>query len=162
VAAKGKVAGPGALEGWEVLTSAGYAPRFVRGTALGAWGSPPPGARVLTSGAVLSGLRRAAAGEKVALLLDSAETAALQSLPFAGELEVVTRSLPVPATVVCSVAGRAPPARVKEAVKALLALRDRPRGAAALVAMRTQAFVSLQAESLRRARAAYAAAKEGP
>lgn len=162
VAARGKVTGPAALEGWEIVTTAGYAPRFVRGTVLGAWGGAPAGAKVLPSGAVLSGLRRAAAGEKIALLLDGAETAALPTLSFAKDLEVVTRSGPLPANVVCSLAGRSSAMRVKEAVKALLVLRNRPSGAVALSAMRTDGFEPLDQESLRRARTAYAAAKDTP
>jgi hypothetical protein len=83
-------------------------------------------------------------------------------LPFAEDLVVVTRSLPMPATVVCSVGGRAPGPVVKEAVKALLDLSHRPSGAAALAAMRTERFAPLQGESLQRARSAYAAAPETP
>jgi hypothetical protein len=162
VAAKGRVAGPAGLDGWEILSSAAYAPRFVRGTALGTWGVVPASTRLVPSLAVLSGLRRASAGEKIALVLDSAETAALPSLPFAKELEVVTRSAAVPAIVVCSLAGRIGPARVEEARKALLDLAHRPAGAAALAAMRTESFVPLDAESLRRARAAYLAVKDSP
>ena len=162
VAGKGRVSGPGTLDGWEILTSVGYAPRFVRGTALGGWGGAPPGAKVVAAGTVLSGLRRAAAGERVALLLDSVETAALPTLPFAKDLDVVTHSAAVPATVVCAVKKRASAAQVKEAVEALFDLRQRSSGAAALSAMRTDGFVPLDRQSLRRARAAYAAAKEAP
>jgi len=162
VAGKGRVSRPQALDGWEILTSVGYAPRFVRGTALGGWGGAPPGAKVVASGTVLSGLRRAAAGERVALLLDSVEAAALPTLPFAKDLDVVTRSAPVPATVVCAVKKRASAAQVEEAVQALFDLRRRSSGAAALSAMRTEGFVPLDQQSLDRARAAYAAAKEAP
>jgi hypothetical protein len=162
VAGKGKVARAGALDGWEIISSAAYAPRFVRGSVLGAWGGVPRSARLAASGAVLSGLRRAAAGERVALVLDRAETAALESLPFAKDLEVVTRSAAIPATVVCSVAGRVAPARTTEVLKALFALSHRPSATAALSAMRTQGFAPLDAESLRRARAAYLAAQDSP
>ena len=162
VAAKGKVTGPAVLDGWEIVSSAAYAPGFVRGTALRAWGPVPAGARLVASGAVLSALRRAAAGEKVALVLDSAETAALPSLPFAKELEVVTRSPAMPATLVCSLTGRVGPARIEQAKKGLLDLVHRPSGAAALAAMRTESFASLDTESLGRARAAYLAVKDSP
>jgi hypothetical protein len=162
VAAKGKLTAPAALDGWEILSSSAYAPRFVRGTALGGWGTVPASARLVVSGAVLSGLRRAAAGEKVALVLDSAETAALPSLPFAKELDVVARSAAMPATVVCSLTGRVTPARIEAARKALLALAHRPSGARALAAMRTESFVALDPESLLRARAAYLAVKDAP
>ena len=160
VAAEGKLTAPAVLDGWEILSSAAYAPRFVRGTALGGWGTVPASARLVVSGAVLSGLRRAAAGEKVALVLDSAETAALPSLPFAKELDVVARSASMPATVVCSLAGRVTPARIEAVRKALLALAQRPSGSVALAAMRTESFVALDPESLLRARAAYLAVKD--
>ncbi len=162
VAAKGKVTGPAALDGWEIVSTAAYAPGFIRGTALSAWGSVPAGAKLVASGAVLSALRRAAAGEKVALVLDSAETAALPSLPFAKELEVVTRSPAMPATLVCSLTGRVGPARIEQARKALLDLVHRPTGATALAAMRTESFTSLDTQSLGRARAAYLAVKDSP
>jgi hypothetical protein len=162
VAAQGKLTAPAGLDGWEILSSAAYAPRFVRGTALGGWGTVPASARLVVSGAVLSGLRRAAAGEKVALVLDRAETAALPSLPFAKELDVVARSAAMPATVVCSLAGRVAPARSEAARKAFLALAHRPAGAVALAAMRTESFVALDPESLQRARAAYLAVKDPP
>jgi len=162
VAGKGRVKSAGALDAWEIVSSAAYAPRFVRGTALGGFGAVPSSVRLVASGAVLSGLRRAAAGEKIALVLDRAETAALNSLPFASELEVVTRSLGVPAMIACSRAGRVSPARTEQVRKALVGLAQRPSGASALAAMRTESFVPLDAESLRRARASYRAVKELP
>jgi ABC-type phosphate/phosphonate transport system substrate-binding protein len=116
----------------------------------------------VASGAVLSGLRRAAAGDKVALVLDSAEAGALPTLPFAKELEVVTRSAPLPATLVCSLDGRVGSARVEQLKKALLDLALKPSGPAVLAAMRTERFIPLDSESLRRARAAYLSAKDSP
>ena len=74
--------GPASLAGFELMSLAGYAPRFVRGPALGSWGKLPGDVKIVFSGAVLSGLRKAAAGEKVALLLDRAQTAALPTLPL--------------------------------------------------------------------------------
>ena len=162
VAAKGKVTGPAALDGWEILSSAAYAPGFVRGTALGAWGTVPAGARLVRSGTALSGLRRASAGEKIALVLDSAQTAALPTLSFAKDLDIVTRSAAVPDTVVCSLAGRVDAARVEQVRKALLELAHRPSGSAALAAMRTERFAPLDQESLGRARAAYLTVKDSP
>jgi hypothetical protein len=158
VAGKGRVAGPAALEGYEIQSTAGYAPAFVLGVALGAWGGGPRGARVVASPSVLSGLRRAAAGESVALLLAGAEAAALPSLPFAKDLEVVTRSSPVPVIVVAALANRATGAQVEAVTKALLDLHRRPVGAAALAAMRTESFAAQKREPLDRARAAYARA----
>ena len=109
VARKGKVTGPASLAGWELHGSAAYAPRFVRETALGAWGTLPDTVRLVPTAQVLSALRKAAAGEKVAVLLDGTQAAALQTLPFAGDLEVVARSVRLPTAVLCGVAGRALP-----------------------------------------------------
>jgi hypothetical protein len=158
VAGKGRVSGPAALDGWELVSLAGYAPSFVRGSALGAWGKVPASARVAASGAVLSALHKAALGEKVAVLLDGAQAAAVDSLPFAADLEVVTRSAPMPAVVFCAVSGRGGPLRERAIVKALLELEARPAGAAAVSALRLQGFEPVDQASLTRARKAYAAA----
>ncbi len=162
VAAKGRVASPASLDGWELWSLAAYAPRFLRGPVLGAWGGVPGGTRLVPSGALLSGLRRAAAGDKVALLLDRAQAAALHTLPFAQGLEVVTRSAPLPGVVVCTVAGRLLEARTRALVKGLLTLDQRPDGATALRGVRLARFVSLDEAGLRRAREAFARAPVAP
>jgi hypothetical protein len=162
VAGKGRLSSAKALAGWELVSQAAYAPRFVRGPALGGWGTVPAGARLVTSGAVLSLLRRAAAGEDVALLLDAPQAAALPTLPFAKDLEVVTRSTPLPVMVVASVAGRLPEARVKALVRALESLSGRPAGASALGGLQLDRFVALDEAALRRAREAYRAAPDSP
>ena len=69
------------LEGWRLASLAAYAPRFVRGVALGGWGPLPSTVELVPGGAILSGLRKAAAGEKLALLLDSAQAKALPPRP---------------------------------------------------------------------------------
>ncbi len=162
VAGKGKLRGPAALGGWEILGSVGYAPRFVRGPVLGSWGALPASARVVFSGAVLSGLRRSAAGETVAVLLDRAQAAGLASLPYAAELEVVARSGPLPAFVVATVGDRAAPTLVGDVTKALLGLATSPGGAAALSNLRLSRFVPLDDAGLRRARSAWAAVPATP
>ena len=88
----GSVNEPADLEGYELFSLAGHSPRFVRGLALGDWGEVPESVTITFSGAVLSGLRRAAKGENVALLLDAAQTDALERLPFSDQLEVVRSS----------------------------------------------------------------------
>jgi len=158
VARKGRVTSPGGLEGWRITSVAGYAPAFVAGTALGGWGRLPPGARIVQSGQVLSALRKAAAGEDVAVLLDGAQAAALPGLPFAGELEVVARSAPLPASVVATVGKRVPPQGWKAIEKGLLGLRGTPSGMAALEGVRMEAFVPLDRKGLEAAAKAYAAA----
>src|SRR5512141_268141 len=129
VARKGKVASPAALDGFTILSSAGFAPAFVRGTVLGGWGKLPASVKSETSSAVLSALRRAAAGEPVAVLLDGTQEAALASLPFAADLEVVARSPALPAGVVAVVDRRLPSARWEKIATALRALPDDPAGA---------------------------------
>lgn len=162
VAGKGRVTGAAALDGYELVSLAGYAPSFVKGAALGAWGKVPSTARVVASSSVLSGLRRAAAGEKVALLLDGAQSAALSSLPIAADLEVVARSAPLPSVVFCTVGGRAGDTKERDVVKALLELTDRPGGAAALSGLRIQEFLAVDEGALQRARSGYGRAAETP
>jgi hypothetical protein len=112
VAKKARVSSPASLAGFTVASIAGYAPRFVRGT-LAAWGTVPEGVKVVPTKQVLSALRRAAAGEDVAVFLDGTQGAALGSLPFAAELEVVARSEPLPAAFVCTVGSKLSKARWK-------------------------------------------------
>ena len=151
VAGKGRVTSPASLEGFTLVTLAGYAPGFVRG-ALGPWGRIPAGARLVASGQVLSSLRKAASGEPVALLLDATQAAALPTLPFAGELEVVARSDPLPANFVCTVGGRMSPGRWKALEKAFLQLPSRPSGAAALSGVRMERFAPVDRAGLAAAR----------
>lgn len=158
VTRKGRVASAAALDEFTILSTAGFAPGFVRGPALGAWGKLPASVKIAQSAAVLSGLRRAAAGEPVAVLLDGAQEAALASLPFAADLEVVARSAPLPAGVVATLDRRVPAARWRKLVAALRDLPSAPAGAEALAAIRLSRFVPLDAEALSRARAAYAEA----
>jgi hypothetical protein len=158
VAKKGRAAGPAALEGFTVASIAGFAPAFVRGPALGGWGPLPASARVAQSSAVLSSLRRAAAGDKVAVLLDGAQEAALASLPFASELEVVTRSPPLPPGVLATVGARLAPRAWSAVEAALKALPDDAGGAAALEAIQVARFAPVDEAALAAARKAYAGA----
>jgi hypothetical protein len=157
VAGKGTASGPEALAGWEIQSTVAYAPRFVRGPALSGWGVLPATTRLVFSGAVLTGLRRAAARERVALLLDRAQAAGLASLPYAADLEVLTRSAPLPAFVVATVKDRVSPKRAGQLVAALLALASRPDGPEVLASLRLSRFVPLDDVGLKKARAAYAA-----
>jgi hypothetical protein len=158
VAKKGRVATPAALDGLTVASIAGFAPAFVRGPALGSWGPLPASVRIVQSAAVLSALRRAAAGEPVAVLLDGTQEAALASLPFASQLEVVTRSPPLPAVVVAAVDARLPPSSWSAIEAALQALPSDPAGAAALDAIQTARFTAIDEPALAGARKAYAEA----
>lgn len=149
VAKRGRVTGPASLAGFDVLSSAGYAPDFVR-SVLAGWGRLPADARIAASSQVLSTLRRAASGDDVAVLLDGTQAAALPSLPFAGELEIVARSDPLPSGLVVTVGGRLPEARWRALEGALLALPSTPDGTAALQGLRIARFAPLGPAALAR------------
>ncbi len=150
-AGKGRVTGPASLAGATVSSLAGYAPDFVR-SVLGSWGRIPESTRIVESSQVLSALRRAASGDGTAVLLDGAQAAALPSLPFAAEIEVVARSAPLPTALVASVGKRLPPRRWRQLETALLGLSADPRGADALAAIRMVRFVPADAAPLAEAR----------
>ena len=98
-------------------------------------------------GRVRSALRRAAAGEQVAVLADRAQAEALAALPFAGELEIVARSPEVPASFVCQVGERLHPARLEVLRKAMLELHASDTGAELLESMRLERFAPLEDEA---------------
>lgn len=160
VAGAGMIKGASGLAGFEIVSLAGYSSRFVRGPALGAWGEVPPGATVSFSAAVLTGLRRASSGSKVALLLDREQAAALPTLPFAAKLEVITRSAPLPVSVVCHVSGRLAAARLKALSKGLTSLNRTAAGAEALAGVRLERFVDADSAALARAVDAYSRVRE--
>lgn len=155
VAAAGQVARAADLSGYELLSIAGYAPRFVRGPVLGSWGELPRDARISFSSAVLSGLRRASTGAKVAMVLDRAQAAAVPSLPFAARLQLVATSPRLPVSVLSAVAGRLPAARRASLAKALASLRRTPAGSDALAGVRLSRFVPADHTELARTREAY-------
>src|SRR5215472_4283193 len=62
VAKTGSVTGPSSLAGYTLLSVAGYAPEFVRKSALEAWGLPAE-VKIQSTGQILSTLRRVAGGE---------------------------------------------------------------------------------------------------
>jgi len=143
VAGKGAVSGPAALDGWELRSLAGFSPRFVRRVALGDWGELPATVKIRFTGAVLSGLRRAAAGRHVAVLLDGEQAAALSGLPFRDDLEVLHRSPPLPVSVLCTVHGRG----AKLAAVALT-LAGSAKGREALAELRVDRFEPVDAAAL--------------
>jgi len=160
VAGAGQVRSAADLAGFEIISVAGYAPRFVRGPALGAWGELPRDARITFSNAVLTGLRRASSGAKVAMLLDRAQAAALPTLPFAARLQAITRSDALPISVLAAVSGRLPAARLKALISALSSLATTPAGAEALAGVRLARFVPADQAALARARDAFDRIKE--
>ena len=160
VAPAGLVSGPSSLAAFELVTICGYAPRFVRGPALAGWGQLPSEVRITASNNVLSALRRASAGAKVAVLLDRTSSAALPTLPFASKLQVVTRSAPLPVAVLSAVGNRLPASRLKALLKGLLSLDAAPAGREALAGVRLARLVAADQAALAQARGLYDRAKE--
>ena len=148
VAKQGRVTGPASLAGFTLLSSAGYAPEFVRHQALGNW-TLPPDVKIVLNGQTLSALRKAANGDPVVVLLDQTQTAALPTLPFAGEVKAVTVSPDVPVALVAVVDNRLPVAKVKSLQAGLLKLGHGQTSADSLGSLRLNGFVTprLQAQS---------------
>src|SRR3984957_5261588 len=63
--AGGSVTGPASMPGYTILSVAGYAPEFVKRSALAAW-TLPADAKIEATGQILSALRRVASGEPLA------------------------------------------------------------------------------------------------
>jgi ABC-type phosphate/phosphonate transport system substrate-binding protein len=138
----------------------GYSPRFVRHVALAEWGELPADARIRFDARVLSVLRKAAGGERVAAILDRAQTEALELLPYASDLEVVARSRPLVGTLLCRVRGRVSDAHAAELEQAFLDLERIEGGRALLDTMRILRFESLDTEALSRTERVFAGAEE--
>lgn len=155
VAASGHVTAPADLSGWEIAGIPAYAPGFIRGPMLGAWGPLPVDARIVFERRVLAALRRAIAGESVAVVLDGAQSSALASLPGADKLEIIARSEPLIGAVVATVGGRIAAEQVEQLVQGLLDVHQQPRFGEVLETLRLQRFMRLDLEALDRARAAY-------
>jgi hypothetical protein len=146
---------PPSLQGYAVFSSAGYAKRFVRAAAPGL----PAQVEIEPTSAVLTALRRAANGEKVAVLLDGTQAASMGTLPFAASLAVVGTSTPWPAAVVATVGKRMDEERWKELEAALLKLAEDRSARNALDGVRMAGFVPLDEQALAAARTAYRRAR---
>jgi hypothetical protein len=140
VAKSGRVTDARSMAGFTILSVAGYAPGFVRRSALAGWALPPD-VKIEATGQVLSALRRAAAGESVAVLLDQTEAAALPTLPFAADLKVVTQSPELPVAIVAVVGTRVAAARAHSLQAALLKMGRGSGGADSLAPLRLRGFV---------------------
>jgi hypothetical protein len=140
VAKAGSLTGPTSLEGYTILSVAGYAPDFVRHSALAVW---PLAAdvKIEATGQILSALRRVSGGEKVVALLDQTQAKAVPSLPFAAQLVAVSQSAPVPVALVAVVGSRLPATRVKALQAGLLKMSHAAEDADALAQMHLQGFV---------------------
>ncbi len=140
VAKSGGVTDPKSMTGYTVLSAAGYAPEFVRHSALQGWALPAD-VKIEASGQILSALRRAAAGERVAVLLDQTQATALPSLPFAVQLKTLTQSPELPVALIVVVDSRVPAARAKALQTGLLKMSQGPGGVDSLGALRLRGFV---------------------
>jgi hypothetical protein len=143
VAKSGRITGPASMSGYTILSSAGYAPDFVRHSALDGWALPAD-VKIESTGQVLSALRRAAAGEPVAVLLDQSQAAALPSLPFAAELKTLIQSSELPVALVAVVDYRVPAPRARAMQNGLLKMSHDSGGADSLGPLRLRGFVPLK------------------
>ena len=146
---------PASLAGYAVFSSAGYAKRFVRAMAP----KLPADVDIQPATAVLTSLRRAASGEKVAVLLDGAQAAAMKTLPFAASLVTVETSAPVPASVLATVGKRIDEQRWKDLETAFLQLAENRGARNALDGVRMAGFLPLDEEALAAARTAWRRAR---
>jgi hypothetical protein len=140
VAKSGRVDSPASMAGYTLLSTAGYAPDFVRHSALAGWALPPD-VKIEATGQILSALRRVAAGEPVAVLLDQTQAAALPSLPFAAELKTVMQSAELPVAIIAVVDSRVAAGRAKALQAGLLKMTQVSGGADSLGPLRLRGFV---------------------
>ncbi len=140
VAKTGAITGPASMGGYTILSVAGYAPEFVRHSALGAWALPPD-VKIQSTAQILSALRKVSGGEKSVALLDQTQAAALPTLPFASQLKAVTQSPPLPVALIAVVDSRLPAARAQALQAALIKMGHAAGGSETLGALRLQGFV---------------------
>ena len=156
VAKKGSVTAPAALDGWELTGGVGFSKNFVRGLVVGEWGPLPETARITFATAPLTALRRAASGEKTAVILEGSAATALNGLPFGTNLEIVARSKPLPGSLLCTVGSRLPAKEADKMIKALSGLHRTPAGAAELKAIQVTRFEPIDRDLLENAQRAFA------
>jgi hypothetical protein len=138
--AGGPVSGAASMAGYTILSVAGYAPEFVKHSALAEWALPAD-QKIETTGQILSALRRVASGEPVLALLDQTQAAALATLPFAAQLKTLTQSTTLPVALVTVVDARLPEPRAKAFQAALVKMNSTSDGAAALASLKLKGFV---------------------
>jgi hypothetical protein len=139
--AGGPVTGPSSMTGYTILSVAGYAPEFVRHSALAAWAPLPADVKIEATGQILSALRRVASGEPVLALLDQTQAAAMSTLPFAAQLKTLTQSAPLPVALITVVDARLPDTRAKAFQAALVKLNSTNGGAEMLASLKLKGFV---------------------
>lgn len=136
----GAVTDAPSLAGYTILSSAGYAPDFVRHSALGAW-TLPADVKIESTGQILSALRRVTAGEHVVVLLDQTQATSLPTLPFAAQLKTLVESPPLPVALVALVDARLPAPRAKAVQAALIKMSSVSADADALSGLQLKGFV---------------------
>ncbi len=136
----GPVTGPASTTGYTILSVAGYAPEFVKRSALAAW-SLPADVKIEATGQILSALRRVASGEPVLALLDQTQAAALSTLPFAAQIKTLTQSTALPVALIAVVDSRLPEPRAKEFQGALIKMNSTSGGAETLASLKLKGFV---------------------
>jgi hypothetical protein len=140
VAKSGRVTDAKSMAGYTILSVAGYAPDFVRHSALEGWALPPD-VKIEATGQILGALRRVAAGEPVAALLDQTQAAALPTLPFAAELKAVMQSPELPVAIIAVVDSRVTAARARALQAGLLKMGHASGSADSLGPLRLHGFV---------------------
>jgi ABC-type phosphate/phosphonate transport system substrate-binding protein len=138
--AGGSVTDAKSLSGYTILSVAGYAPEFVKHSALAAW-TLPSDVKIEATGQILSALRRVASGEPVVALLDQTQAASLATLPFAAQLKSLVQSPPLPVALIAVVDARLPAPRAKTVQTALIKLNAAADGADTLASLRLKGFV---------------------
>ena len=127
------------LSGYTLVSTAGYAPDFIRHAALASVPLPND-LKIESTGQILSALRRVSAGENVVVLLDQTQAGAMSSLPFAAQLKTLAQSPPVPVALIAVVDNRVPAARAKAMQDGLLKLGTTLNGADTLSQLHLKGF----------------------
>ena len=146
---------PPSLDGYTVESTAGYSKKFVRAMSPRLAG----GVEIQQTSAVLSALKRAANGEKAAVLVDGSQAAAMAKLPFVDSLTVLGTSPPVPVAVVATLRKRIDDGRWSPLEAAFLRLAEDRAAREALDGVRIAGFLPLDDNALAAARAAYRRAR---
>lgn len=158
-AKKGSVTKAADLDGWTIVSTVAFSPRFIRGPVLGSWGKLPETVKFQQTNRFLSPMRKAAGGEKIAFLLDSETATQIMGTEMAKDFEPLHKSAPLPMAIVATVDGRLPEARWKPMGEALLKLGETPDGAKTLEAVWKLKFLKLDDKALAAARKSFAEAK---
>jgi len=151
VAGKGRITKAADLEGWTIISPAGYSDVFVRAMVFDGWGETPENLKIVFSTRILTALKKAAGEDRVAVLLDEPQTASLGRLPFGEKLDIVRTGPSVPVSLICSIGTRASRAEHDSLATALLSLGSDPAAADAMAGIRMEKFIAVRREALLKA-----------